>query len=163
MLMPYYEMAEIDELERICRDSFETTVAIKKVLVSNLSTSKGSRTTIFESDRHTLYALCVASQPLVLADIKRIIAGMGIEAEAYLAPHGDNTYFQEFGREAFFNMYPARKVASDKETAFYQTLAPYSPALVRIAKVKGEIREYVSSMREWQPAQTFSYARVQVK
>jgi len=161
--MPYYEVAEINELERICRDSFATNLTIENILISNLSTSRGSRTTIFEADRHELYALCVGSQPLVLADVTRIMMSMGIEAEDYLPPAGDKDYFKAFGRQAFLDIYPGRKAATDQETTFYQTLAPYSPALVRIAKVRGEIREYAPSMREWQSAKTFSYARVRVQ
>jgi hypothetical protein len=161
--MPYYEVAEINELERICRDSFATDLAIKNILISNLSTGRGSRTTVFEADRHALYALCVGSQPLVLADIVRIITSTGIEAEDYVPPAGDRDYFKAFGRQAFLDMYPGRKAASDQEMEFYQTLAPYSPALVRIAKVRGEIREYAPSMREWQLAKAFSYAKVRVQ
>ena len=161
--MPYYEVAEITEIERMCRDYFKTPLAVKKILISNVSTGNGSRVTIFEADRHILYALCIASKPLAFRDIKRIITGMGIEPALYLPPLGDGTYFQNYGREAFFGMYPGRKTASAAETGYYETLAPYSPALVRIAKIKGEIREYASSIHEWQRMRLFSYAKVEVK
>lgn len=161
--MPYYEVAEIAEIERVCRDSFKTPLAIKKILLSNVSTGNGSCVTIFEANRHTLYAFCVAAKPLVFRDVKRIITSMGIEPATYLPPLGDATYFQKYGRKAFFDIYPGRKNAPAAETAYYETLAPYSPALVRIAKIKGEIREYVPSIHEWQRTQLFSYAKVEVK
>jgi hypothetical protein len=159
----YDEASEIIDIEQKCRDFFDLEVKAKRVIASNVQTGSRARTTIFEADQHTVYALCVGDETLVLRDVQRMAKGMGIEPEAYLPPHGNENYFAEFGQQAIRSMYPGRMTSAGLETNFYQTLAPYSPALVQIARINGEIREYHSPLQQWQKLQDCSYAKVQVR
>lgn len=158
----YDEAAEIIDIEQKCRDLFDLGVHVRRVVIGNVQTGARARATVFEADRHTLYVLCMGDDTLVLRDVQRMIKGMGIEPEAYLPPHGDKNYFAEFGRQAIKSMYPGRTSSAGLETSFYQALAPYSPALVRIARINGEIREYHSPLQQWQKLQDCSYSKIKV-
>jgi len=154
---------KVPQLERICKDYFGVDLGITNIVLNYIPTSKNSHTTVFKADRHTVYALCVSDDPLVLADIKSIIKLMGMKAEEFLPPDADTNYFLRFGHEKFLSAYPGRKSCADDETTFYQTLAPYNTALVRISKINGEIRQYDDTWKQWQKALEFSYLRMQVR
>lgn len=159
----YYEAIESIAIEGLCKKGFGVDISVKQIITLNMPTSKGSVTTVFQDHRYTLYALCVASAPLALADVKQIMHGAGIEAETYLPPHGDPAYFANYGQKAFCAAFPGRKPINQQDTAFYQTLAPYNPALVRVSKIKGELRQYIAPTQRWQTAEECSYKRLQVQ
>jgi len=156
-------ISRLSRTEKICRDCFGVDLKIKNLILDEVSTSRNSYTTVFKADHNVIYALCVSDNPLVLADVKSIIRLMGMKAEFFLPPNADKDYFLNFGHGAFLDVYPARKAGSDQEIHYYKTLAPYSPALVRISKVNGEIRRYDKIWQEWQSAIKFSYLRMQVQ
>ncbi len=150
-------------IQQLCKKSFALDITVKAIIAGDIPTSKGSRTTIFETNRRVLYALCTADTPLTLADIKNIIRNMGMEADTYLPLYGVSSYFLHSGRQSFYEAFPGRKLLTDEETEFYQSLTPYNPALVRIAKVKGVIREYSPALQHWQKAKDYSYARMHIR
>ncbi|MGD8373919.1 MAG: hypothetical protein PVI21_03620 [Candidatus Woesebacteria bacterium] len=154
---------ESREVARVCSQYFGVNVDIKHMVIADVSTGKSSFTSVFEASDHTIYALCTSNENLTLADVRKIIHGMGMEADAYLPPMGSRNYFEDYGRRAFAMAYPARKIGSEKELAYYKTMAPYSPALVRISKINGEIREYLAALQRWQKAMGYSYRRIKIK
>jgi|GEM_PF-286320 len=150
------------QLEKFCRDYFKVNLQIQDIILHEAPTSQSSRTTIFKVDRNTIYALCVSDDPIILADIKNIIRSMGMKADKFLPPNADENYFLRFGQKSFQSVFPGHKPVDASETSYYQTLTPYSPALVRINRVDGEIRQYNKNWQKWQKALEFSYARMQV-
>ena len=133
------------------------------MLIDDVQTGNNSYATIFQVDQHTMYALCESDDPMTLSDVKHIVKSMGMEAQSYLAPRGDNEYFARYGHEAFLQAYPGRKTETDQEKKFYETLSPYRPALVKISKINGEIRRYNSVVSGWQKVLDYSYARMRVQ
>lgn len=154
---------ESREIARLCSQCFGVDADIKRVIATDVTTGKGSFTSVFETSDHTIYALCTSKQSLTLSDVRKIIHGMGMEADAYLPPASNKSYFEDYGRKAFALAYPARKIYSNREIAYYKTMAPYCPALVRISKINGEIREYLSALQRWQKALGYSYRRIKIK
>jgi len=151
------------QIEKICKKYFGVDLLIENIILDDAPTSKNSITTVFKTNHDTIYALCTADDPLVLADVKNIVKSMGMKADVYLPPNADQDYFLRFGHKMFQDVFPNRKTRTNQETSFYQTLAPYSPALVRIAKVDGEIRQYSKIGEKWYSALEFSYQRMQVQ
>lgn len=158
-----YEALKKSQLQDISLQTFDVQLRVKDIVASDIPTSHGSYITLFQADHQTMYALCESDGPQDLNDVQRELKSMGIEAESYLPPHSDENYFLRFGRKAYLAAFPARIEALDDETAFYQTLTPYNPALVRIAKVGGEIRRYNPIRHVWQKDVEFSYVRPQVQ
>lgn len=151
------------KVENLCRNYFNIDLRIDKIIQNNLPTGDSSCTTVFMTDRNEIYALCTGDDSLKLADVKKVIKSMGMKAEEYLPPGADDDYFLRYGQRVFQSTFPYRKTVLPQETTFYQTLTPYSPALVRIGKINGEIRQYNKICQEWQKAFEFSYLRLWVQ
>ena len=151
------------DIEHLCRDSFGVTLLVKRIVIADLTSSKGTRTTVFESTNGGLYAFSSVTAPLVLADIQKIMTRVGISVERYLPPRGDSEYFLQFGRSAFLDAYPGRRSVEDRETTFYQTLAPYGPALVKIARIKEGLFEFIPVVERWHKKMNYSYNPIEVR
>lgn len=154
---------KMEQLEKLCRVIFKLNLRIDKLIADKLPIGKDSFASVFITDHNNVYVFCHGYEILKFADIKDIINLMGMEAEAYLPPHADKNYFVDFGYKEFQKYYPGRRNVDIKETAFYQTLAPYSPALVRINKINGTINQYNPATKKWQNAIGYSYLRLKVK
>lgn len=149
-------------LEHLCKEKFAVDISLRHVIARDVYTGHGSYTTVFEDDKRNMYALCDGSA-LTLADVKEIIHAMGMEADSYFPPDGQYDYFVRQGKQNFLSVFPARTVVKDDEIAYYQTLAAYSPALVRIRKIKGEIREYSPLGQRWQTLKEYTYTHMQLR
>lgn len=149
-------------LERIAKDRFGLDISISQVIVRNIEVSRTGTATVFLTAKKQLLVLVRGHSKLLLGDVKKIIARMGLKAELYFPPKGQPDYFDAVGREKFRGVFPGRGHISDEDIIFYRTLAPYNPALVLISEVKqGEIYQYDSDARgEWRVAAKFAYRRI---
>lgn len=157
-----YTRLKVDELTRLCRTYFKVDLAIKYVVFDDITTSKNSLTTVFRTEQDELYAVCVSDSGMNLADVKYNIKSMGMEAHAYFPPAADQRYFARYGHDEFLNVFPGRKPVNTAETLFYQSFAPYNPALVSISRVNGEIRRYNAIADKWQKDSEYQYTRTRV-
>ncbi len=149
-------------LESEIKSKFGLDVTTKSLIAHEISVAPAARATVFLSQKGLLFAYIHGSQRLALADIKKILARMGLKPELFLPPRGEAHYFDEIGARKFREIFPGRKVVSDKDLLFYRTLAPYNPAFVQIAEVTdGVIKQYdADSVGNWRPATQFSYRRI---
>jgi hypothetical protein len=158
----YEQVTEITDIEHICRDQFATDIVIKQAIISGLIVGEAASVTIVETDRKELYALCQSTHPLTLASIRRIVRNMGAEAEVYIPPAHDRNYFINYGRKAFTAVFPGRKLTLHDDLSYYISQCPYSPALIKIARIDGEIREYIPVVEQWKKVLEYSYNRIKV-
>lgn len=150
-------------LQEYCKSNFNVDLQINDILLNNAPTSINSQTTIFKDDNNMVYALYTSDDKMTLAEVMNLVKSMGMEADEYLAPGGDKDYFLRFGYKLFMSVFPNLKPNSTKEIAYYKTFTPYSPALVRISKVTGEVREYNRIWKQWQKSLNFSYNRMRAR
>lgn len=149
-------------LERIAKDRFGLDIDIDKVIVRDVQVSRTATATVFLTKKKQLLVFVNGHSKLLLGDIKKIIARMGMKAELYFPPKHQPDYFDAIGREKFREVFPGRGHIGDEDIIFYRTLAPYNPALVLISEVKtGEIHKYDSDARgQWRVAAKFAYRRI---
>jgi hypothetical protein len=149
-------------LERICKERFGLDVDIAQVIVRDAEVSRTATATLFLSKKKQLLLYVNGHSRLLLSDIKKIVARMGLKAELYFPPKGQPDYFDLIGREKFREVFPGRGHISDDDIIFYRTLALYNPALVLISEVKtGEVYQYDSDARgNWRVAAKFAYRRI---
>jgi len=149
-------------LERVVKERFGFVADIEKVILRQISVTPTATATVFLTSKKQLLVFINAQSRLMLGDIKKIIARMGLKAELYLPPKGQPDYFDAIGREKFREVFPGRSYTSEQDIMFYRTLAPYNPALVLISEVKhGEIHEYNRDTRgNWRVAAKFAYRRI---
>ncbi|MFZ2545031.1 MAG: hypothetical protein WAW80_03570 [Candidatus Saccharimonadales bacterium] len=157
-----YDALKIEQVELICREKFRINLQINRLIVTDAPTNNNTYTTVFRSGG-AIYALCEAGTPITLGQVKSIIKQMSMEADSYYPPSNDDNYFNRFARNAFLSVFPGREVVNVNDLQYYQTLAPYSPALIRIRKINGQIRRYNSHANSWQKMIDFSYFRPQVQ
>ena len=149
-------------LERIAKDRFGVDVDISQIIVRQAEVSRTTTATVFLTKKKQLFVHVSGHSKLLLGDVKKIIARMGLKAEVYFPPKGQPDYFDAIGREKFRQIFPGRGHINDEDIIFYRTLAPYNPALVLVAEVKnGEIYKYDSDARGgWRVAAKFAYRRI---
>jgi hypothetical protein len=147
-------------IERACRDAFNLKLTITEVIVRNVSTGYTSTATVFKTSPTNLYVYITSEGTLVLADVQKIIRNMNMDADAYLPPHADVEYFERIGIQKFKSMFPGKHIMGADDTRYYQTLAPYSPALVRIAKVKGDIRTFHFESKLWRKVKDYAFNKI---
>lgn len=156
------EMYSDMQLERVAKDRFGLDIDISQVILRDADVSRMATATVFLTKKKQLLVYVSGHSKLLLSDIKKIVARMGLRAELYFPPKNQTDYFNEVGREKFREVFPGRGQISDDDILFYKTLAPYNPALVLIGEVKsGEIYCYDSDARgSWRVAAKFAYRRI---
>lgn len=149
-------------LERIVKERFGVTCDIDSVIARQIEVGRTVTATLFLTKKKQLMVYINGHSRLLLGDVKKIVARMGLKAELYFPPKSQPDYFDHIGREKFREVFPGRGHISDQDIQFYRTLAPYNPALVLISEVKnGEVYQYDSDARSgWRVAAKFAYRRI---
>jgi hypothetical protein len=149
-------------LERIAKDRFGLDIDISQVIVRQADVSRSATATVFLTKKKQLFVYVHGHSKLLLSDVKKMVARMGLKAELYLPPRGQTDYFDVIGREKFREVFPGRGHINEEDIIFYRTLAPYNPGLILISEVKnGEIYRYDSDSRaNWRVAAKFTYRRI---
>jgi hypothetical protein len=149
-------------VERICKERFGVDAEISQVILRGADVSRSATATVFLTKKKQLLVFVDGHSRLLLSDVKKIVARMGLKAELFFPPKGQPDYFDTVGREKFREVFPGRGHISDSDIIFYRTLAPYNPGLVLISEVKnGEIYKYDSDAKNnWRLAAKFAYRRI---
>lgn len=160
--MATHESYDTLALERLVKQHFGQTVEVRQIVAWQIPVSRTDYATVFLTTKKQLYVYVQAQSKILLTDVKKIIARMGLSAELYMPPKGHPTYFDDIGREKFSAVFPGRSHLTENDIRFYRTLAPYNPALIQIHDVKeGVIRQYDSDASGgWRPVVKFAYRRI---
>ncbi len=149
-------------LERQIKTLFGVDGDIESVIARRIPIGRSANATLFLTAKKQLFLFVHGESKLLLSDVKKAVARIGLVPELFLPPKGRPNYFDEIGTEKFQEIFPGRRVAQAEDIAFYRTLAPYSPALILIREVKnGIIYQYDSDATGgWRPHAKFSYRRI---
>ena len=149
-------------LEREIKERFGVTVDVDKAIARDIDVGQSAKATVLLSKKKQLYCYVYGPTKLLLSDVKKIMARIGLKVEMYVPPKGRPKYFDEIGREKFKEVFPGRKDVHDTDLIFYRTLAPYVPALALIEEVKdGVLYQADTDARGgWRPGTKFTYRRI---
>ena len=147
-------------IERACRDTFGLKLQISEVIARDVPTSYTSVATVFKTSPNVVYVYISSQSKLLLSDVKKIIRNMNIDAEGYVPPHADADYFKRIGTEKFKAMFPGKHIMGEADIRYYETLAPYSPALVRVARIKGDIRGFHYESQSWRKVRDYAFNKI---
>lgn len=148
-------------IERACESVFGVRLTVLEVVVRKLPTGFASTATVFKTANPTaLYVMINSQTSVVLADVQKMVRQMNCEAEEFLPPHGDADYFDRIATQKFKAMFPGKYITSADDLRYYRTLAPYSPALVRLSKVKGDIRAFNYESKSWRKVKDYAYSKI---
>lgn len=147
-------------IERNIATAFGLKLNISDVIARDVSTGYTSTATVFKTSPNNIFVFIRSQGTMLLADVQKMLRGMNIDAESFVAPHGDDDYFKRIGVQKFKDMFPGKHIMSDDDTRYYQTLAPYSPALIRVARIKGDIRSFHFESKIWRKVRDYSFSKI---
>ena len=147
-------------IEKSCDEQFGVTLDIAEVIVRAVPVAITAQATLFKTTTGQIWLYIASQAAQVLDDVQKIVGRMSLEPEEFLPPHADTDYFERIGRTKFQAMFPGKHIVTDDDLRYYRQLAPYNPALVRIAKVKGEVRALDPQSRLWHRVKEYTYSRI---
>lgn len=148
------------EIERACKDKFSVTVDIAEVIVRAVAVGITAQATLFKTTNGQVFLYITSQATQLLDDVQKIVTRMNLQAEQFVAPNGEAEYFDRIGRDKFKTMFPGKPIATADDLRYYKNLAPYNPALVRIAKVNGEVRAYDPQSRTWHKVKDYHFSKI---
>jgi hypothetical protein len=157
------EIYEDTATERAIEAAFGLKLNISEVVARQIATGFTSTATIFKTAPTMLYVFIQSQSNMALADVQKMVRSMNIDAGEFVPPHGDKDYFKRIGEAKFKAMYPGKHIMSDEDTRYQRTLAPYNPALIRVARVKGEIRAFHFESKSWRKVRDYAFSRISLK
>jgi hypothetical protein len=149
-----------ESIQKACKDHFGLSVEMGEVLVRGFSTSQTSEAAVFRTSTGQLFLYIVSRGAQLFGDVQKMVLRMGCEAEMYLPPNGEKEYFDRIAREKFKALFPGKPIVGEDDLRYYKGLAPYNPALIRLSKVKGEIRAYDNHLKAWRKVKDFNYSKI---
>lgn len=147
-------------IAKACRDQFGLGVDVGERIVWGVPVGPSAKAIIFKTSSGQIYMYILSRGAQLLADVQKIVLRMQCEAETYFPPHGEKEYFDRIGREKFKMLFPGKHIISDDDIRHYKGLAPYNPALMKIGKIKGEIRAYDEHLKTWRKVKDYSYSKI---
>ena len=150
------------QISSFVKANFGMSIEVDAIIADQIPVGRALQSTVFLTKKKQLLCLIDGQSKLLLSDVQKIIARMGLKAELYMPPKGQPHYFDDIGRELFRDVFPGRSVSSEQDLIFYRTLAPYKPALVLVGEIKdGHIYQFDSDARSgWRVAAKFAYRRI---
>ena len=145
-----YDQMRRKECQKLIPRVFHVEMPVDEFLFDDIETGRDSYAVIFRS-RSSVYAL------------RRIVKNMGLTAERFLPPEADPQYFYRNGVELLKRVYPSLRRWNYDDVWMYSRKVPYSPALVKVASVDGEIRRFNQRGASWQKLLNYSFRKVQVR
>jgi hypothetical protein len=158
-----YNQFRRQECKGITTEMFHVDLPVDEFLCDDVETGTGSYATLFRSGKE-VYALLV-SQPSAMqtmADVQRILKGMGLTVDKYMPPYADPTYFYRQAAALIKRRYPARRRWTVEDLRYYSRQTAYSPALVRVVAIDGAVRRYNAAGKSWQDVMECSFRKVRV-
>ncbi|HSE29750.1 MAG TPA: hypothetical protein VLA77_04165 [Candidatus Saccharimonadales bacterium] len=156
------ELLDEITIERQCRKYFDVELEVKELIARAIPTSATSKGTIFKAGGQ-VYLFMTSQGIQLLDDVRKIVQRMGCEAAEFLPLHGEAEYFDRIAREKFKAMFPGKPIVSDDDLRYYRNLTPYNPALVRISKIRGELRGFDARSHVWRKVKDYSYSKISPK
>jgi hypothetical protein len=154
------EIFEDIAIEQAAKDKFGLALEIAEVVVRGAQTGIASKGTIFKTTNGQMWLYVVSHSTQLFDDVQKIVSRMNVEAELYAPPHAEADYFNRIGRDKFKTMFPGKPVRSEEDLRYYKKLALYNPALVRLSKIKGEIRAYDPQSKGWHKVKDYAYSKI---
>lgn len=154
--------AILDDLaiEKSCKERFNVNLDIAEVIARGVPVGVAARATVFVTANKQAYTYIQSQSGMVMDDVRKIISRMQTEAELFVPPYGEPGYFERIGRAKFKVMFPGKPIVSDDDLRYYKNLAPYNPALIRLSKIKGELRGFETESKMWRKVKDYTYSKI---
>lgn len=146
-------------IERACETEFGIKLTITQVVARGVTTGTASQATLFSTASNVHFLFISSPNNMTLSDVIQVTRRMGLIADCFIPPHGDDEYFQRVGVNKFKQLFPGKYITCRDDTRYYESLARYNPALVSISRVNGEVKGYVVSTKQWRKICDYIYKK----
>lgn len=143
-----------------CEELFGIKVKIAEMLLRGVPVGISANANVFLTEDNKLYAFVFSQSNMVLGDVRKVVLRMQCEADRFLPPHGEEGYFDRIARVKFRTMFPGKNIVGEDDIRYYKSLALYNPALVKLSRVKGEIRGYDATTKIWRKVKNYNYNKI---
>lgn len=144
------------------REHFAKKFEITRMIVRDIQVTATAHATVFRIKGGSVYVLIRSGAEMTLGDVKKVLRNMGVEPADFVPPSSVDTYFEDKAMEKYKEVFPGKRILNGaEELRYYRTLIPYTPALVHVNRIRGELREYEPQSRQWKLVKRLSYARIQ--
>lgn len=150
------------QIENTCKERFGVGLDIVDVIVRAVPVSLSAQATLLKAKPGQVYLFIASHSHMLLDDVRKITQRMNLEADEFLPPYGEADYFERIARDKFKVMFPGKRITGEEDLRYYKNLASYNPALVRIAKVKGEVRAFDPNTKTWRKVKDYAYTKMKV-
>lgn len=157
-----YDRERRAECRTLIPEVFHIDLPVDEFLFDDVETGRDSYATIFKSN-DDIYVLLKSDSSQTLGEVQRMIKNMGMTPQKVYPPEADPTYFYRHSIDILRDTFPALKHWTYEDVMMYSKKVEYTPALVKIASVNGEIRRYNSHGSSWQKIFDFSFKKVGVR
>ncbi len=154
------EAFDIAAIEKACKDQFGLELKVGEFIASGFSVGQSAWATIFKTSSGQLFLYVLSRGAQLYADVQKMVMRMECEAETYYPPFAEKEYFERIAREKFKVLFPGKHIVGDDDLRHYKGLSPYNPALVKLSRVKGEIRGYDEHLKTWRKVKDFHYSKI---
>lgn len=148
-------------IQQVCKERFDLSLTVAETIVRAVPVSASARANVFVTSNHQVYVLIASQSGMVLDDVRKIIVRMQCEAQDFLPPFAEPDYFDRIARAKYKVMFPGKRIGGEDDLRYYKNLAPYNPALVRLSKIKGEIRGFDAASKTWRKVKDYTFNKVQ--
>lgn len=158
-----YDLLRRQQCNEVIPSTFHVHLPVDAFLFDDIVTSDHSYAMLFRSGRD-IYALFIAEDghEQTLGDVAEWSKAMGLRIERFFPPAADPGYFMREALTHFKHRFPSRSKWTTEDLSFYRRYANYSPALVRVASIDGELRRYNTISDSWQAVFDYSFRKIQV-
>lgn len=159
------DAVRLSRLEKEIQSNFECKVAVLEVVADSIAVSRSADLTIFLGSDDRIYAFVRAQSRLALSDVRKMLSTAGLIISEFIPPLGRPNYFHEVALDHYQQVFPGRRLVSERDLDFYKTLVPYSPALAVVKQVKdGKVKTFDADVKgNWRVYCKFYYNKIDVK
>lgn len=147
-------------IEKSSQAAFGVSIDIVEMIARAVPVGITATGSLFKTATGQIFLYVTSQSTLLLDDVDKIVTRMNLEADKYMPPHAEDEYFERIAVGKFRVMFPGKPISGPDDLRYYRGLAPFNPALVRISKVKGEIKAYDPQSRTWHKVKDYHYNKI---
>ena len=147
-------------LQQVLTQQFAVKADIAEVVVADVPVGMAARATIFKTTNGQMLVYVESRSAQVLDDMQKTVRHMNCDIEHIYPPHGDAEYFTRIASDKFKAMFPGKRITGDDDLRYYKNITPYNPALLRVSKIKGDIRGFDEQTKLWRKVKDYSYSKI---
>jgi hypothetical protein len=147
-------------IEESITKEFLIKLDIDRMFARGIKTAANAEASVFKAKGGAVYAYITGPEKQTAGEVHKMAHAIGLEYSEMVPPAGVEDYFVAQATRRFKEVYPGRRDINDEDLRYYKTLVPYPIALLKVTKIKGEIRAFDPESQSWKVVKQMSYSQI---